>query len=123
MTALLLALALMAGPPGAPPRPALTQSPTALHCRIEIAAGAKGKRCKVTVPERRQVRRCTEDDRRAGHCDARVGGDRYVAWVVGTGPGRCRITKKNTKWSRQVSARLSKSEGAASTCDLYVELQ
>lgn len=116
MTMLGLTLALLAGPPPA-------QAPRTLHCRVEIAADANGKRCRVTLPAGRQVRRCTEADGQAGHCDARVGGGRYVAWVVGTGPGYCRITKKKTKWDRKVSAKLSKSEGAPSTCDLYVELQ
>jgi len=40
------------------------------------------------------------------------------------GPGRCRITDKKTSWKRGVvSAKLSKSTGAASTCDLYVDLK
>ncbi|MGH7674892.1 MAG: hypothetical protein ACREMV_06420 [Gemmatimonadales bacterium] len=114
MMSLVLTLALFQTP---------AQAPTTLHCRIEITAGAKGQRCTATLPAGRQVRRCTEADRQAGHCDARVGGGRYVAWVVGGGPGNCRITKKKTTWDRTVSAKLSKSEGAASTCDLYVELQ
>lgn len=115
----LIALAQPAAP-AAKPQP---QSSQALHCRIEIAAGAKGKRCHVTLPPGRQVRPCADADRRPGHCDARAGRGRYVAWVVGTGPGHCRITKKKTKWDRKISAKLSKSEGAPSTCDLYVELR
>ncbi len=97
--------------------------PQALHCRIELAAGAKGQRCHVTAPARRAIRPCADADRQAGHCDA-AGKGRYVAWVVGTGPGRCRITDKKTSWKRGiVSAKLSQSAGAPSTCDLYVELR
>jgi len=102
------------------PRP---QAPQQLHCRIEIPAGGKSQRCHVTLPEGRQVRACTEADRPAGRCDTLVGQGRYVAWVVGTGPGRCRITQKKTKWDRAVYAKLSKSEGGPSTCDLYVEVR
>lgn len=115
----------LAAPAPVPPPPSAFQAPTAqvLHCRIELAADAKGKRCKVSVPAGRQIRPCTDADRRATHCDAK-GGGRFVAWVVGTGPGRCRITKKKTKWQQGVvSAKLSKSAGGASTCDLYVELR
>ncbi len=94
-----------------------------LHCRIELAAGAKARRCRVEVPAGRALRPCEDADRRAGHCDA-AGGGRYVVWVVGTGPGRCRITDKHTSWKRGVvSAKLSKSVGAPSTCDLYAELR
>jgi len=117
--------ALLAAPPPAPRHPSALQAPSsqALHCRIELAADAKGKRCKVTVPAGRQIRPCADADRRATHCDAK-GGGRYVAWVVGTGPGRCRITKKKTKWQQGVvSAKLSKSVGGTSTCDLYVEVR
>jgi len=108
----------------APPPPAVppVQSPQVLHCRIEVASGAKSERCRVTAPSGRAIRPCGDADRRAGHCDA-VGKGRYVAWVVSTGPGRCRITDKKTKWRRGVvSAKLSKSAGGPSTCDLYVEL-
>jgi hypothetical protein len=99
------------------------QAPQALHCRIELAPGAKGKRCHVTVPAGRVLRPCGGADRRAGHCDA-AGRGRYVAWVVGTGPGHCRITDKKTKWRQGVVyAKLSKTGEAASTCDLYVELK
>ncbi len=98
------------------------QTAQALHCRIDIAAAAKGKDCKAKLPAGRQVRACTEADRQAKHCDA-AGDGKYAAWVVGTGPGRCRISKKNTKWDRVVVAKLSKSEGAPSTCDLYVEVK
>jgi hypothetical protein len=96
----------------------------ALHCRIELAAGAKSRRCHVAAPGGgRAIRPCADADRQAGHCDA-AGKGRYVAWVVGTGPGRCRITDKKTHWKRGVvSAKLSKSPGAPSTCDLYVELR
>jgi hypothetical protein len=94
-----------------------------LHCRIDLAAGADSRRCEVTVPAGRALRACADADRRAGHCDA-AGKGRYVAWVVGTGPGHCRITDKRTSWQRGVvSAKLSKSAGAPSTCDLYVELR
>ena len=99
------------------------QAPQLLHCRIELAADGKSQRCRVTVPARRAIRRCGSADRQAGHCAA-AGKGRYVAWVVGTGPGRCRITDKKTNWGRGVvSAKLSKSAGAPSTCDLYVELR
>jgi len=75
------------------------------------------------VPRGRAFLVCGDADRRAGHCDA-AGGGRYVAWVTRTGPGRCRITEKHTNWKRGVvSAKLSRSAGAPSTCDLYVELQ
>ena len=95
----------------------------ALHCRIELAAGGKSQRCQVIVPARRAIRPCLDADRQAGHCDA-AGHRRYVAWVVGTGPGRCRITDKKTSWKRGVvSAKLSKSPGAPSSCDLYVEVR
>lgn len=95
----------------------------ALHCRIELAAGAKSRRCSVTVPRGSTIRPCGDADRQAGHCDA-AGKDRYVAWVVSTGPGRCRITDKKTQWKKGVvSVKLSKSAGAPSTCDLYVETQ
>lgn len=114
-----LALSFPARPAPAP----LLQSAQALHCRIEVAAGAKGKDCHVTVPAGRQVRACTDPDRSANRCDP-SGAGKYVAWVVGTGPGRCRISKKKSKWDRGiVYAKLSKSEGASSTCDLYVEVR
>ena len=106
-----------------PSAPAPVQTSPPLHCRIELAAGAKAQRCHVTAPAGRLIRPCADADRRAGHCDA-AGKGRYVAWVVGTGPGRCRITDKRTSWQRGVvSAKLSKSAGAPSTCDLYVELR
>jgi hypothetical protein len=99
------------------------QVPQTLHCRIELAAGAKSQRCHVTVPRGGAIRACTAADRQTGHCHA-AGRGRYLAWVVGTGPGRCRITDKKTSWKRGVvSAKLSKSTGAPSTCDLYVELR
>jgi len=98
-------------------------SPRALHCRVELAAGAPSRRCEVTVPRGGAIRPCADADRQAKHCDA-AGGGRYVAWVVSTGPGRCRITDKKTSWKRGVvSAKVSKSAGAASTCELYVELK
>ncbi|MDP3909819.1 MAG: hypothetical protein Q8Q14_05465 [Gemmatimonadales bacterium] len=97
--------------------------PDVLHCRIELAAGAASGRCSVAAPAGRAILRCGDADRQAGHCAA-AGKGRYVAWVVGTGPGRCRITDKKTKWKRGiVSAKLSKSAGGPSTCDLYVELR
>ena len=101
------------------------QTPQTQHCRIDLAAGTKSARCQVTVPRGRAIRRCADADRQAGHCtDAGRGGTRYVAWVVHTGPGRCRITDKKTKWGRGVvSAKVSKTGGAAASCDLYVELQ
>lgn len=106
-----------------PPRVPPVQSPQALHCRIELAADAKSRRCRVTAPSGRAIRHCGDADRQARHCDV-AGRGRYVAWVVGTGPGRCRITDKKTKWGRGVvSAKLSKSAGGPSTCDLYVELR
>jgi len=99
------------------------QAPQVLHCRIELAAGAPSRRCQVTVPRGRALRPCADADRSAGHCDA-AGGGRYVAWTVASGPGRCRITDKKTKWKRGiVSAKLSKSAGGPSACDLYVELK
>ncbi len=101
---------------------AAPQSRPALHCRIEIAAGAKSKDCEVKLPPGRRVRACSDADRKAGHCDA-VGAGKYAAWVAGTGPGRCRISEKHTKWDRVVVAKLSKSEGAPSACDLHVEVE
>jgi hypothetical protein len=99
------------------------QAPHTLHCRIDLTAGAKSQRCHVTVPQGGAIRACADADRQAGHCDA-AGGRRYVAWVVGTGSGRCRITDKKTNWQRGVvSAKLSKSVGGPSTCDLHVELR
>lgn len=115
---ILLALAAWLLPP--PITPLAAQAPQTLHCRIELAAGAKGKRCHVTRPAGRQVRSCTDADRQASHCDP-AGGGRYVAWVVGTGGGRCRITKKKTKWDRAVYAKLSKVSSGVGSCDLYVE--
>jgi hypothetical protein len=101
----------------------LVPPPAPLHCRIELAAGAKSQRCQVKVPAGHAIRPCAPADKAAGHCDA-AGGGQYVAWVAGTGPGRCRITDKKTSWKRgTVSAKLSKSVGAASTCDLYVEVR
>ena len=106
---------LMSPPSGVPQQ--------ALHCRIELAAGAQSRRCHVTAPAGHAIRACAEANRGAGHCDA-AGKGRYVAWVVSTGPGRCRITDKKTSWRRGVvSAKLSKSAGAPSTCDLYVEVR
>jgi hypothetical protein len=99
------------------------QQPQPLHCRIELAADAKSERCRVTAPAGRTIRPCADADRRAGHC-AESGGarGRFVAWVVSTGPGRCRITDKGTKWKRgAVTAKLS--GGGPSTCNLYVELR
>ena len=101
---------------------AVPPQPTVLHCRVELAAGAKGKRCSVKLPTGRSIRGCAAADRQAGHCDS-AGDGRYVAWVASTGPGHCRISKKKTKWDREVHAKLSKSPGAPSGCDLYVELQ
>ncbi len=99
------------------------QAPQTLHCRIEVAAGAPSRRCELKVPRGRAFRPCGDADRQAGHCDAAAGG-RYVAWTAGTGPGSCRITDKKTSWKRGVvSAKVSKSAGAPSTCDLYVELR
>ncbi len=106
-----------------PSTPAPGQVSPPLHCQIELAASAKGRRCQVTTPSGRAIRPCGDADRQAGHCDV-AGRGRYVAWVVGTGPGRCRITDKKTKWKRGVvSVKLSKSVGGPSTCDLYVELR
>lgn len=111
--------ALSVTPPVVPP----AQSPQVLHCRIELAAGGKSQRCSVAVPRGRAIRPCGDADRQAGRCAA-PGKGRYVAWVVGTGPGRCRITDKQTSWKRGVvSAKLSKSAGGPSTCDLYVEVR
>lgn len=98
------------------------QAAQPLRCRIEVSAGAKGKDCRVKLPAGREVRACSDADRQAKHCDA-VGDGRYAAWVVGAGPGHCRISKKATKWDKVVVAKLSKSEGGPSTCDLYVELR
>ena len=115
----LVALIWWLSPSPAPP----AQAPTQLHCRIELAADAPSRRCQVKAPKGGTLRACGDADRRAGHCDA-AGKGKYVAWIVATGPGRCRITDKHTKWKRGiVSAKLSKSAGASSTCDLYVELR
>lgn len=89
-------------------------------CHMEVAAGAKSRKCEIAIPAGRQVRACTDVDKKAGHCDLT---GTHVAWVVGTGPGHCRISKKKTKWDRVVVAKLSKSKGAPSSCDLYVEFQ
>lgn len=99
------------------------QAPQPLHCRIELAADGKARECKLRVPAGRHLRPCADADRAAGHCDQATGDGKYVAWVVGTGPGRCRIRAKHTDWVRTVAARLSKSPGAPSRCDLYVELR
>ena len=115
----LLTLVGLLSPATVPPR----QAPQVLHCRVELGAGAKGQRCHVTAPAGRAIRPCADADRQAGRCDA-AGKGRYVAWVVRTGPGNCRITDKKTQWKRGVvSVKLSKSAGAPSTCDLYVELR
>ena len=99
------------------------QAPQPLSCRISLAAGAKSARCEVTVPGGRAVRHCADADRQAKHC-TKDGRTQYVAWVVHNGPGRCRITDKKTKWkSGVVSAKVSKTNGAAATCDLFVEVQ
>ncbi len=118
LTRLILA-ALWTSQPG--PVRAAPQAP-ALHCRVEIAAGAKAKTCKVKLPAGRRVRACTDADRQAGHCAA-AGDGKHAAWVVATGPGRCRISRKHTRWDRVVVAKLSKSEGAPSACDLYIEVE
>lgn len=99
------------------------QVPAPLHCRIELAAGKKSERCHVTVPTGHSIRVCADAERRAGHCaDSGAANGRFVAWVVSTGPGRCHITDKGTKWKRgTVTAKLSGT--GPSTCDLYVELQ
>jgi hypothetical protein len=100
------------------------QEPTLLRCRIELAAGAESRHCEVTVPHGRKMRACDKTARQAGHCDKEEGKERYVVWVAGTGPGNCRITNKRTSWKRGVvSAKLSKSEGASSTCELFVEVR
>lgn len=116
----LVLTALWTSQPG--PVRAAAQAPQALHCRVEIAAAAKAKTCKVRLPAGRRVRVCTDADRRAGHCEA-AGDGKHAAWVVATGPGHCRISKKHTKWDRVVVAKLSKSEGASSACDLYIEVE
>jgi len=94
-----------------------------LHCHISLAAGAKSARCEVTAPTGRALRHCSDADRQAKHC-TKDGGTQYVAWVVHSGPGQCRITDKKTSWkSGVVSAKVSKTNGAAATCDLFVEVQ
>jgi hypothetical protein len=99
------------------------QAPQPLSCHIALAAGAKSARCEVTAPSGRSIRHCTDADRQAGHC-TKAGRTEYVAWVVHNGPGRCKITDKKTKWGKGVvSARVSKVDGKAASCDLYVELQ
>jgi hypothetical protein len=99
------------------------QAPQPLSCRITLAAGAKSARCEVTAPAGRTIRRCADADRQIGHC-TKVGGTQYVAWVVHSGPGRCRITDKKTKWGHGVvSAKVSKTNGQTAACDLYVEVQ
>lgn len=123
MTLLAITLALVLGPSAGPPRAhADVQAPARLHCRIDVTPGASG-RCEVNLPAGRQVRRCTDGDRLAGHCDPGAGGGRYVAWVVSSGAGRCRISKKKTDWTKDVEAKVGKSDGGGSACDLYVELQ
>lgn len=116
MFALIIVTLLLQTPP--------PQQPPLLHCRIEIAAGGQSRHCEVTAPKGSAIRSCGDTERRAGHCDKKAGKERYVAWVVGTGPGHCRITDKRTSWKGgTVSAKLSKSAGAPSSCDLYVELR
>jgi len=97
-----------------------------LHCRVTVGAGNdSSERCNVRVPSGHAIKPCADADRRAGHC-ADTGGarGRYVAWVVSSGPGRCRITDKGTKWKKgRVTAKLNAGAGGPSTCDLYVEVQ
>ena len=105
------------------PVPPLQATPPALHCRIDLTAGGKSRRCSVTVPRGQRIRPCDDAQRQAGHCDA-GGKGRYVAWVVSSGPGRCRITDKKTQWKKGVvSAKLSNSVGGPSTCELYVAVR
>ena len=103
------------------------QAPSPLHCRITLAAAKESDRCHVRVPSGHAIRACADADRGAGHCaDSGGAKGRFVAWVVSTGPGRCRITDKGTKWKKgRVTAKVSHDKGAAaaSTCDLYVEVQ
>ena len=104
-----------------------TQAPAPAHCRITLAAAKTSERCQVRVPAGHSIRACADAERGGGHC-AESGGarGRFVAWVVSTGPGRCRITDKGTKWKKgTVTAKLShdKNAPAPSTCDLYVETQ
>lgn len=113
-----LTIVLLARLTTAAPAP---QAPGPLHCRITLGPGANSDTCRVTIPAGKKIRSCDDAARQAGHCDA-AGGGRYVAWVMGTGPGRCRITKKKTDWHHRVRAKLSKS-AAASSCDLYVEVR
>jgi hypothetical protein len=111
---IVLAVALMWWP---------AQAPQPLSCRITLAAGAKSARCEVTAPAGRAIRRCTDADRQANHC-TKDGRTQYVAWVVHNGPGRCKITDKKTTWNKGVvSAKVSKTDGKAASCDLYVEVQ
>lgn len=100
------------------------QAPQPLHCHIDVAAGNnKSARCKVTAPAGRAIRHCGDAERQAGHCTT-GGRERYVAWVVHSGSGRCRITDKKTNWGKGVvSAKVSKTGGKAASCDLYVEVQ
>lgn len=104
-----------------------TQAPAPLHCRITLAAAKTSERCQVRAPAGHSIRACADADRGAGHCaDSGGAHGRFVAWVVATGPGRCRITDKGTKWKKgTVTAKLGhdKSTAAGSTCDLYVEVQ
>jgi hypothetical protein len=116
MIVLLPLIALLAGRP---------QTPAPLHCRIELGPGKKSERCHVTAPAARPVRACADADRRAGHCAASgVARGRFVAWVVSTGPGRCRITDKGTKWKKgTVRAKLTGDGVRPAICDLYVEVE
>jgi hypothetical protein len=99
------------------------QAPQPLSCRITLAAGTKSARCDVTAPAGRAIRHCSDADRQAGHC-TKVGRTQYVAWVVHNGPGRCKITDKQTKWkSGVVSAKVSRTDGKAASCDLYVDVR
>lgn len=103
------------------------QTPAPLHCRITLAPGKKIERCQVKAPSGHTLRPCADADRRAGHCADSGGADgRFVAWVVSTGPGRCRFTDKGTKWKKGIVTAKLTNEGASrepSTCDVYAEVQ
>jgi transposase len=117
---MLLYLLTVLSPVRGPAPVAGSQGEATLHCRAELKAGAKARKCKVVIPSGSAVRSCTDTDRQAAHCDP---AGTHAAWVVGTGPGKCRISAKQTKWDKLVYAKLSRSKDAPSTCDLYVGLR
>lgn len=93
-----------------------------LHCRVAAAATGK-RRCSVQVPTGRSLQPCTPADAAAGHCD-KVGGGRYVAWVVATENAKCKISRKRTEWERKITLSMSdRTPPGPAACSLYVALR